>query len=243
MRLSTSSCSASSERAKPRASPFEPRARSITQPRLDAVGLVSRRSVTASSNGTPCSAASASPYAAASPIAGAPRTAIVRIASATRSTVSQRSQRSSAGSARWSRTSSAPPSKRRGETGSALLDEAGLLQVLRAHLGGGLLVQVHPGVQLLHDWGGQPLVDLVNHLLEVRPGLLARVVPDHERGVVGREHVLVVLEQDLVVALDLRVGGEHDRHVGLTLLQDLVAQVDRDGHELLELQPVDLLEP
>ena len=65
----------------------------------------------------------------------------------------------------------------------------------------------------------------------------------HEEGrVVGREHALVVLEQDLVVALDLRVGGEDDRDVGLPAGQHLVALVDVDGHELLELQAVDLLE-
>ena len=50
------------------------------------------------------------------PIAGAPRTASVRMQSATWSTVSQRIQRSSAGSARWSRIRSAPSSNRNGST-------------------------------------------------------------------------------------------------------------------------------
>src|SRR3954469_25447712 len=50
------------------------------------------------------------------PIAGAPRTASVRMQSATCSTVSHRIHRSSAGSARWSRIASAPSSNRNGST-------------------------------------------------------------------------------------------------------------------------------
>ena len=50
------------------------------------------------------------PYAAAMPIAGAPRTTIVRIASATSAAVPQRSSTTSSGSRRWSRRTTAGPS-------------------------------------------------------------------------------------------------------------------------------------
>ena len=79
---------------------------------------------------------------------------------------------------------------------------------------------------------------------QVGPRLRRRSTCCHdERRVVGREHALVVLEQDLAVALDLRVGREDDRDVGLARSSSTcVALVDVDRHELLELQAVDLLE-
>ena len=55
----------------------------------------------------PALAASAKPYAAAIPIAGAPRMASVRIASATSAAEWQRSSTSSSGSRRWSSTTTA----------------------------------------------------------------------------------------------------------------------------------------
>jgi hypothetical protein len=50
------------------------------------------------------------PYAAATPIAGAPRTTISRIASATAAASPQRRYTSSAGSRRWSSRITAPSS-------------------------------------------------------------------------------------------------------------------------------------
>ena len=70
----------------------------------------------------PVDSASAMPYAAASPIAGAPRTASVRMHSATCAGVSHRIHVSSPGSRRWSSTSRAPSSQRRGAISGAIAE-------------------------------------------------------------------------------------------------------------------------
>ena len=80
--------------------------------RLTAVGREAARVALASLRSSPRSAARAMPYAAATPIEGAPRTASVRIASATSAELSSRSSTTSPGSSRWSRTMTAPSSKR-----------------------------------------------------------------------------------------------------------------------------------
>ena len=75
-------------------------------------------------------------------------------------------------------------------------------------------VNVDPRVELLHDARRQVLVDRRDRLRDIRARLLREARLHQERRVVRREHALVVLEQDLAVALDLRVGREHDRDVG-----------------------------
>ena len=85
---------------------------SSAQRRLTAVGRDAASARRRASRSSPRSAASASPYAAATPIAGAPRTASVRIASATSAADSQRSSTSSSGRRRWSRTTTASCSRR-----------------------------------------------------------------------------------------------------------------------------------
>ena len=57
------------------------------------------------------------------------------------------------------------------------------------------------------------------------------------------QHALVVLEDRVLVGREqLRVGREQDREVGVALVEHLVAQADVDRRELLELEPVVLLE-
>src|SRR6478672_1136111 len=87
--------------------------------RLTAVGRDSRRTRSAASRSSPFDAASAMPYAAATPIAGAPRTTIVRIASATSAADRHSTSTSSSGSRRWSRSTTASPSSRRIRSGSS----------------------------------------------------------------------------------------------------------------------------
>ena len=55
--------------------------------------------------------------------------------------------------------------------------------------------------------------------------------------VVFEDHELVLLRREL------RVGGEEDREVGLSVFEHLVAEADVDRGERLELQPVVLFEP
>jgi hypothetical protein len=80
--------------------------RSSAANRLTAVGRVAARSRRATPNrsaggvGAPLRIENAAPYAAATPIAGAPRTAMSRIASAISGARSSRSQTSSPGSRR-----------------------------------------------------------------------------------------------------------------------------------------------
>ncbi len=83
-----------------RSPPSDASARSSAQPRFTAVGRVERSIAAAAVRSSSPAAASAIAYAAAIPIAGAPRTASVRMQSATCSADSQRIQRSSPGSAR-----------------------------------------------------------------------------------------------------------------------------------------------
>src|SRR5215211_8241503 len=99
-------------------------------------------------------------------MAGAPRTAIDRIASATASAVVHRSQACSAGRRRWSRTSRAPSCHLSAAVSTALtlLDQAGLLQVLARHLRWRLLVEVDAGVELGHGRVGQATLRLAHHV-------------------------------------------------------------------------------
>ena len=85
---------------------------SSAQRRLTAVGLEAASVSKASSTSSPRSAASAMPYAAATPIAGAPRTASTWMASAKAAEVGQRSSTSSSGNRRWSRRTTASASRR-----------------------------------------------------------------------------------------------------------------------------------
>ena len=122
---------------------------------------------------------------------------------------------------------------------------AGLLQVLGGDVLGLLLVDVDPGVELLHDLERQALLDLLDRRLVVGTGLVGDLLVGDEDHVAGRQHALVVLEQRVLVAVDeqLRVAGEQDRQVGVALVEDLVAQPDVDRRELAELEAVVLLEP
>ena len=83
---------------------------SSAQRRLIAVGREAASTSYARSTSSPCVAASAIPYAAATPMAGAPRTARVRIASASSTASWQRSSTTSSGSRRWSSTTTASAS-------------------------------------------------------------------------------------------------------------------------------------
>ena len=91
----------------------ELRIRSRAQPRLTAVGRDARRTAMASSRSSPARAAITTPQAAATPIAGAPRTAIVAIASATSRQWRRGRMATSWGNRRWSRSSSCSPVQRR----------------------------------------------------------------------------------------------------------------------------------
>src|ERR671923_1531920 len=51
-----------------------------------------------------------------------------------------------------------------------LLHEAGGLQVVAGNVGGVLLVDVDPSVQLLHYLQRKVLLDLLNHVAEIRVG-------------------------------------------------------------------------
>src|SRR3954449_3858879 len=79
-------------------------------------------------------------------------------------------------------------------TGLLLLDVAGLRQVGLRDRCRCLLVDVDPRVQLLHRLGGEALLHEYHRLLRVRTELLESGILEHERDVVGREQVLVVLE-------------------------------------------------
>src|SRR5438034_2467632 len=84
--------------------------RSIAAKRSCPVGRVRRRRSAALRRSVPRSSASARPYAAAAPIAGAPRTAIVSIARATSSTSRRSRIFSSFGRSRWSTSRTESPS-------------------------------------------------------------------------------------------------------------------------------------
>ena len=65
------------------------------------------------------------------------------------------------------------PARRRARERSRLLDEAGLLQVVARGVGRLLLVDVHAGVELLHDLVGQRLLDVLDDLLALGPSFSA----------------------------------------------------------------------
>src|SRR3954471_19551661 len=182
MRLSASACSratpsAQSTSAKPgsepsaSARPSASRARAIAHARFTAVGLVEPSSAATSSKREEGSAESrspsASPYAAATPIAGAPRTARRRIASATSSGRSQRSHTSSSGRRVWSSSSSTPPPKRSG-TATSVEHEADGDGGYAALLGDQKHGDGPAGVELTHVTGARSrdrLAADVSHLL------------------------------------------------------------------------------
>ena len=107
--------------------------RSSAQNRLTAVGRLAASSAIAASSaawnspiepkvGRPDS--TATPYAAAQPIAGAPRTTMSRIAAATSAAVSQATYSKRCGSSRWSISSSRSPAQRSVSTGRAIRSPA-----------------------------------------------------------------------------------------------------------------------
>src|SRR3954453_4111828 len=178
------------------------RSSSSAHPRLTAVGRDERSTRSASSRSSPRSAASASPYPAATPIAGAPRTASVRIASATSAGVRQTSSTSSSGSRRWSRRTTASsssrticsgassamsgvrPRTRPKRTGSRALVPRG--QVLRLLLGQLVDVDTHRGELETGDLVVDRLGHRVDLALELR-GVLDRVLG--REGLVREGHV------------------------------------------------------
>src|SRR4051794_34695285 len=103
-----------------------------------------------------------------------------------------------------------PLSARRTSSRPLLLDVAGLRQVGLRDRCRCLLVDVDPRVQLLHRLGGEALLHEYHRLLRVRTELLESGILEHERDVVGREQVLVVLEQRLLALRDLPVSREDD---------------------------------
>ena len=107
-----------------------------------------------------------------------------------------------------------------------------------------LLVEVDPGIELLHHLFGQALLNEFDRLGVVLAGLVDRLLLGQEDHVAGRQHALVVLEDRVLVVTgaELGVGGEHDREVGLALVEHRVAEADVNRRERLEVQPVVLLE-
>src|SRR5262245_44312749 len=177
------------------------RMRSSAQNRLTAVGRLSANvasaACSASENwaGALClsfRASSATPKAAAQPIAGAPRTAIARIATATSAALEQLRYSKRAGSSRWS-ISSRRPSRQRSVSTAVPLDDAFIAAVHRYLRAGGLGEKraAHLGRQLgdvgAADLGAQNVVLLVR--LHRHPVLL-RALREHflgpQRGVEHR---------------------------------------------------------
>src|SRR5437773_9054414 len=125
--------------------------RSRAQKRFTAVGRLATSawkavSIAASNSrgGQSCCrcASSATPKAAAQPIAGAPRTTIARIASATSAALVQLTYSRRSGRARWSISSSRVPRQRRLSTGIAS-DDA-LIAAVHGHLRAGGLGEKRP---------------------------------------------------------------------------------------------------
>src|SRR5712671_2021975 len=155
--------------------PSAARMRSSAQKRFTAVGrlaasVLNAISIAASNSvRVQCScrpASSATPKAAAQPIAGAPRTTIARMASATSAALAQLTYSRRAGRARWSISSSRPPSQRKVSTGIAS-DDA-LIAAVHGHLRAGRLGEERPahfGRELRHvaarDFGLEHVVGLV----------------------------------------------------------------------------------
>src|SRR3954470_1280967 len=120
-----------------------------------------------------------------------------------------------------------------------LLGEAGLLEVALGGLRGLLLVDVDARVELLHDLLRQRLLHLLDDLLAVGTEVLHRVVAHVERDVVGREELLVVVQDHVLAARQVAVGGEDERDVRVAGVEHLVLLLA--GDELAELQPVGVL--
>src|SRR3954452_3776618 len=121
-----------------------------------------------------------------------------------------------------------------------LLGEAGLLEVALGGRRGLLLVDVHAGVELLHDLLRQRLLHLLDDLLTVRAEGLHRLVAHVERDVVGREELLVVVQDHVLAAGQVAVGGEDERDVRVAGVQQLVRLLA--GDELAELESVGVLD-
>src|SRR6266852_4093741 len=173
--------------------PRAARIRSRAQKRFTAVGRLAARflnavSIAASNSArVPRSwrfASSATPKAAAQPIAGAPRTTIDRIASATSAAFVQLTYSRRAGRTRWSISSSRAPRQRRVSTGIAS-DDA-LIAAVHGHVRGGGLGEKRPAHlrrQLRDiaagDFGPEDVVGLVG--LD-RHAVLPRALREHLRG-------------------------------------------------------------
>jgi hypothetical protein len=92
------------------------------------------------------------------------------------------------------------------------------------------LSEVDARVELLHDRRRHAPSGPGDRLGEVRPGLCSDLVVDQQRDVVGREDVLVVAQDDLLVGLIWPSVVNTIEASALALLQDLVAQrTDRRG--------------
>src|SRR3954453_5799550 len=121
-----------------------------------------------------------------------------------------------------------------------LLGEAGLLEVALGGLGGLLLVDVDARVELLHDLLRQRLLHLLDDLLAVGTEVLHRFVAHVERDVVGREELLVVVQDHVLAARQVAVGGEDERDVRVAGVEHLVLLLA--GDKLAEMQSIDVLD-
>src|SRR4249919_233615 len=146
-------------------------------------------------------AASATPYAAATPIAGAPRTAMSRIASATCCQVASRSSTASAGRRRWSSRTTASSSRRTIACGLRM-------SVATGTAGSGWLRALVPGVHVAALLVGQ-LVDGERHAFELEPRDL--VVDLLRHGVDAGLEASVVLGHVLGGERLVREAHIHDR--------------------------------
>src|SRR6187551_1506808 len=187
-------------RARSARSPSACRIWATAHGRFTAVGRAETRTSAASSRSSPFAAASAYPYAAATPIAGAPRTTIVRIAFATSCAERHSTWTSSSGRRRWSRRTTRSPSRRTissGRRSTAPPANRGLIvrrlsalvprsQVLRLLLGE--RIDLDPFRLKLE--AGDLAIDLLGHDVHLRLELVR--VLDHElgrKGLVRKAHV------------------------------------------------------
>src|SRR5712691_9261270 len=156
---------------------------------LNAISIAASNSVRVQCSCRPAS--SATPKAAAQPIAGAPRTTIARMASATSAALVQLTYSRRAGRARWSISSSRRPRQRRVSTGIAS-DDA-LIAAVHGYLRAGRLGEERPahlGRELRDvpagDFGPEDVVGLVG--LD-RHAVLFRALRKHSvRPQTGIEH-------------------------------------------------------
>src|SRR5439155_6996993 len=215
-----------------------------------AVGRAPTSTAKASSRSSPNEAARAYPYAAAIPIAGAPRTARSRIASATSAAEPQASSTSSSGSRRWSSRTTRSSSSRRIRSGSSTRIPADLRRDLGSFVPGGevarlllgQLVDVDPHRRELET--GDLLVDLLGHRIDAP--LEARRVRDH---VLGRERLVRERHIHHLGRVALRgskvdqppVGDQVDpAAVRERELVDELAQLTGPGREPAQRRDVDL---